>query len=70
MMENYFISLFEDVRCERILILVLSLTDENILKQSGFTEEDVKTIKNIALNKIHRQRTLKDYKAVEFMGSK
>ena len=34
-MEKYFSSLFEDVRHERSLILLLSLTDEGILKQSG-----------------------------------
>ena len=51
-MENYFISLFEDVRHERSLILLLSLTDEGILKQSGFTINEIKIIKNIALEKI------------------
>ena len=35
-MENYFSSLFEDVRHGRNLILLLSLTDERIIKQSGF----------------------------------
>ena len=59
-MENYFISLFEDVRHERSLILLLSLTDEGILKQSGFTINEIKIIKNIALEKIHRQKMLKE----------
>ena len=63
-MENYFISLFEDVRHERSLILLLSLTDEGILKQSGFTINEIKIIKNIALEKIHRQKMLKEYYAL------
>ena len=54
-MENYFLTLFEDVRFERTLILVLSLTDEGILNQVGFTENEIKTIKDIALQKVHRQ---------------
>ena len=60
-MENYFNALFEDVRHERSLILLLSLTDEGILKQSGFAPNEVKIIKNIALEKVHRQKMLKDY---------
>ena len=64
-MENYFISLFEDVRHERSLILLLSLTDEGILKQSGFTNNEIKIIKNIALEKIHRQKMLKEYYALQ-----
>ena len=64
-MENYFISLFEDVRHERSLILLLSLTDEGILKQSGFTINEIKIIKNIALEKIHRQKMLKEYYALQ-----
>ena len=36
-MENYFAKLFDNVRhCERSLILILSLTDEGILKTSWF----------------------------------
>ena len=64
-MENYFISLFEDVRHGRSLILLLSLTDEGILKQSGFTINEIKIIKNIALEKIHRQKMLKEYYALQ-----
>ena len=64
-MENYFISLFEDVRHERSLILLLRLTDEGILKQSGFTNNEIKFIKNIALEKIHRQKMLKEHYALQ-----
>ena len=37
-MEAYFATIFEDVRHERSLILVLSLTDRDILGQSKFTD--------------------------------
>ena len=50
-MENYFISLFEDVRHERSLILLLSLTDEGILKQSGFTSNEIKIIQKYSFRK-------------------
>ena len=66
-MENYFLSLFEDLRHERTLILLLSLTDEGILKRSGFTNEEVKIIRNIALEKVQRQKTLKEYYALQLM---
>ena len=65
-MENYFIPLFEDVRHERSLILLLSVTDEGILKQSGFTINYIKLYINyIALEKIHRQKMLKEYYALQ-----
>ena len=64
-MENYFISHFEDVRHERSLILLLNLTDEGILKQSGFTINEIKIIKTIALEKIHRQKSFKEYYALQ-----
>ena len=69
-MEKYFLTLFEDVRYERTLILVLSLTDEGILNQVGFTENEIKIIKDIALQRVHRQRSLKEYKAIEFLDNK
>ena len=59
-MEVYFSNLFEDVRHERSLILLLSLTDPDILKQSKFTDDEIEIIKNIALEKLHRQRILKE----------
>ena len=63
-MEAYFATMFEDVRHERSLILLLSLTDPDILKQSKFTDDEIKIIKNLALEKLHRQRILKEYHAV------
>ena len=41
MMENFSASLIEDVRHERSLTVLLSLSDEGILKQSGSTDREV-----------------------------
>ena len=66
-MEAYFNTLFEDVRHERSLILLLSLTDPDILKQSKFTDDEINIIKDIALSKLHRQRILKEHIAMDLL---
>ena len=66
-MEAYFATMFEDVRHERSLILLLSLTDPDILKHSKFTDDEINIIKNLALEKLHRQRILKEYHAVSLL---
>ena len=66
-MESYFQNLFEDIRYERGLILLLSLVEPDILKQSKFTNDEIEIIKNIALDKIHRQRILKEIKAMDLL---
>ena len=66
-MEAYFSNLFEDIRYERSLILLLSLTDPDILRQSKFTENEIEIIENLALEKLHRQRTLKEIKAMDLL---
>ena len=40
-MKIYFATLFEVIRHGKSLILLLSLTDRNILKQSGFRDEAI-----------------------------
>ena len=57
-MEAFFNTIFEDVRHERSLILILSLVEPDILKQSDFTDHEIDIIENIALEKLHRQRNL------------
>ena len=47
-MEKYFTKIFEVVRRERSLIILLSLTDPDIMRQSIFTDDELKIIKNIA----------------------
>ena len=66
-MEAYFNTIFEDVRHERSLILLLSLVEPSILKQSKFTDHEIEIIKNLALEKLHRQKVLKEYHAVSLL---
>ena len=58
-MEQYFNTIFEDIRYERSLILLLSLVEPDILKQSKFNDHEIDIIKNIGLEKLHRQRNLR-----------
>ena len=66
-MEAYFATMFEDARHERSLILLLSLTDPDILKQSKFTDDEVNIIESLALEKLHRQRILKEHIAMDLL---
>ena len=59
--------MFEDVTHERSLILLLSLTDPHILRQSKFTDDEIEIIKNLALEKLHRQRILKEHVAMDLL---
>ena len=69
-MEQSFATKFEDARHERFLILLLSLTEPAILKQSQFTDYEIDIIKNFALEKLHRQRNLKEIVALDFLEKK
>ena len=66
-MEAYFSTMFEDVRHERSLILLLSLTDPDIIKQSKFTDDEIDIIKNLALEKLPRQKILKEHVAMDLL---
>ena len=66
-METYFNTIFEDIRHERSLILILSLVEPSILKQSKFTDHEIQIIKNLVLEKIHRQRILKEHIAMDLL---
>ena len=66
-MDQYFATIFEDIRQERSLILLLSLVEPDILKQSKFTDHEIDIIKNIALEKLHRQRNLKEIVALDLL---
>ena len=63
-MENLFAMMFEDVTHERSLIILLSPTDPDILKQSNFTDHWTNIYKGLALEKLHRQWNLKETEAV------
>ena len=69
-MEVNFDSMFEDVRHERSLILLLSLTDPDILRQSKFTDCEIDNIKNLFLGKFRRQRILKKHLAMSLLESR
>ena len=66
-MEALFPTMFEDVRHERLIILVLSPTDPNILRQCNFTDYEIEIVENLALEKLHRQRIFKEYVANELI---
>ena len=66
-MEQYFNTIFEEFRHERSLLLLLSLVEPNILKQSKFTDHEIEIIRNISLEKIHRQRNLKKIVALDIL---
>ena len=66
-MEAYFNTIFEDIRYERCLILLLRLVEPNILHQSKFNDHEIEIIKNFALEKIHRQKNLKEIVALELL---
>ena len=68
-MEVYFDTLFEDVRHERSLILLLSLTDQDILRQRKFTNNKTDIVKNLGLEKLHWQRILKEHIAMSLIES-
>ena len=68
-MEQYFAVMFEDVRHERSLISLLSLTDPDILRQSKFTDYEIYIINILALEKLHRQRILKEHIAMSLLES-
>ena len=59
--------MFEDVRLERSLILIFSLRDPNLLKQSEFTDDEKIIIKDLALEKLNRVRLLQEYIAIPFL---
>ena len=66
-MERYFATIFEDVRHERSLILLLNLVEHSILKPAGFTDHEIEIIKIIALEKLHRHRNLKEIVALDLL---
>ena len=64
-----FAVMFEYVGHERSLILLLSLTDPVILRQSKFTDHETDIIKNLVLEKLHRKRILKKQVAMSLFAS-
>ena len=69
-MEQYSATMFGDVRHERSLILLLSIVEPDILRQSKFLDHEIEIIKNIALEKLQRQCILKENIALELLEKK
>ena len=59
--------MFGDVRHEWSLKKLLPLTDLDIIKQSNFKGHELNFWKTLALEKLHRLRTLKEYVAVSII---
>ena len=68
-MEQFFAVMSRGVRQERSLILIFSLTDPDILKQSNFADHEINIFKNFALEKLHRQRIIKKEVAFALLDS-
>ena len=66
-MEQYFATMFEDVTHERSLILLLSLTDPDVLKQSKFTDDEIEILQNLALEKLNRQKISIEHVAMDLL---
>ena len=59
--------MFEHVRCERSLILLRSLTAPDIIKQRRFVDQEIIILRNLAVEKLHRQIFLKKYEASQLL---
>ena len=59
--------MFEHVRLERSLILILSVRDPDILRQSKLTDDEIEIIKNLALENLYGQRILKEHVAMDLL---
>ena len=66
-MEQSFVSMFEDIRHELLLIILLSPTDSDCLRKSKFTDHEMKIVNTLALEIFHRHKKLKDYVAVSLL---
>ena len=66
-MEQYFYNLLENIYYERSLILLLSLKDPDIIKQSKFTDQENDITKNLASQKLFRQRIMREYVAMDLL---
>ena len=67
-MGEFFATMFEVVRQEQSLIKVLSLTDPDLMKRSKLTDLEKNIVNNLALEKTHRQRRIREYIALRIIG--
>ena len=66
-MEQYFSNLSEDIRYEKRLIILLSIVEPTVLQQAKFTNDEIDIIRNLALEKLHRQQIMKKYIATQLL---
>ena len=66
-MEQYFASMFEDIRQERSLIILLSPTNPDSLRKSKFRDHEINIETTLALEILHRQKKLKEYVAISLL---
>ena len=66
-MEAYFSTMFEDLRHERKIFLLLSATDPDFSRQTKFTDDETDIRKNLVLEKLYRQRFLKEHIAMDLL---
>ena len=66
-MEQYFAVMFEDVTHERSFLSLLSLTETDIVRQSNFPDYEIDITKNLALEKLPRQRILREQIALDLL---
>ena len=64
-MQPCFLNLFEDIRVERSPVLSLSLIYPDTLREPKFTDDEKNFQKNLALEKLHSQKCLKQYFALQ-----
>ena len=66
-MQQYFATMFEDIRHEISLTILPSLPDPDKLEPSKFTDQETILFRNLASEKIHVQRFLIACIAVSIM---
>ena len=59
--------MFEDVRHERSLLFFLLLKDPDILRQSKFTDDEIEFLTDLALEKVQKQRIIKEHVAMNLL---
>ena len=65
-MEPNFTTTIEDIRHEQSLIILLALTDPDLIKHQIYGSK-TDMIKNFALESLYRQRVLKEYTALQIL---
>ena len=68
-MEQFFAVMFKEVGQKRSFLFLLSLTDPDIVRLSKFTDYEINILKNLELEKSHRQGISKEHVAMSLLES-